>query len=353
MFRFARITFLLVVFVALAAVQAAPAAAQSECPGLTPQSLARVTERCAFDKTQSFANTACYANEIALFNLTTGELPSGGAIISLEAVRSIRTAGEGAALMNVQPAVATAAPFYAIVVGEAELERVAPAAPTDAPAYFIRTNTNGCPGGIPAAVGFVSREENSTVSFSVNGAAITQGSITIFRVLPPGNTLQLITVEGVAFITTDAGPASVTAGNSALICLGEAQNIGLDGQPNDRSIITDCNWTEPQPLSDEELEFAGAFQNVVVALRGGVAISTSVCPNGGQNLIHTVRRGETLGRIAARYSTTAGVVARENNIFNIDVIYPGQQLSITCAIDTGRSTIPVHIPPVVPPRPGS
>ncbi len=43
---------------------------------------------------------------------------------------------------------------------------------------------------------------------------------------------------------------------------------------------------------------------------------------------HTVRRGETLGRIAARYGTTVKDIARINKLRNVSLIHPGDKLLI-------------------------
>ena len=53
-------------------------------------------------------------------------------------------------------------------------------------------------------------------------------------------------------------------------------------------------------------------------------------PGGGgsSRTSHTVRAGETLSSIAARYGTSIGAIARANNIDNPNFIFAGQHLSI-------------------------
>lgn len=318
------------------------------CPGLNAETIAKVQQNCGFDKLEPYGNSACYANEAALFSLTTGEVPSLGTVVSLQAVQSIRTAANGVAVLNVQPEAANAESFFVLVVGEAELEQAGTDDATGAPAYFVRTNTGGCSSGVPAAVGIVSRGGERTINFTMNGASITQGSVTIFRIVAPGNTLQLITTEGNAFIETDAGPDTVSAGETSFICLAEADNLGLDGEANDKPVQEGCNWSTPRPLNEEETAYSAAFQAII----GGTPVVGGTCPNGGTTVVHTVLRGETLGRIATRYRTTARDIALKNNIVNIDAIYPGQQLTIECGVDTGRSTFPPFIP-TQPPHPST
>ena len=45
-------------------------------------------------------------------------------------------------------------------------------------------------------------------------------------------------------------------------------------------------------------------------------------------MFYTVKRGDTLGRIAQRYGTTVQQIAQLNGIQNVNLIYPGQVLRI-------------------------
>ncbi len=59
----------------------------------------------------------------------------------------------------------------------------------------------------------------------------------------------------------------------------------------------------------------------------------------GENTeIYTVKSGDTLSRIAQRYNTTVMRIASDNNIQNIHLIYPGQQLQVRsdCRYDCGH-----------------
>jgi len=51
-------------------------------------------------------------------------------------------------------------------------------------------------------------------------------------------------------------------------------------------------------------------------------------PPGGCTVIHIVKRGEYLKQIAARYHTTVNAIVRANHIQNPNLIYPGQRLKI-------------------------
>ena len=50
--------------------------------------------------------------------------------------------------------------------------------------------------------------------------------------------------------------------------------------------------------------------------------------NGGTAQYYTVKAGDTLGSIAARYGTTYTKLAQRNGITNPNVIYVGQKIRI-------------------------
>jgi LysM repeat protein len=66
--------------------------------------------------------------------------------------------------------------------------------------------------------------------------------------------------------------------------------------------------------------------------------------NGNGTSTYVVARGDTLKSIAARYATTVDALARLNSIYNVNLIYVGQRLTIP---NTGS-----HVPPP-PPTSGS
>lgn len=68
------------------------------------------------------------------------------------------------------------------------------------------------------------------------------------------------------------------------------------------------------------------------------------CPL-GQTIVHIVRPGENLYRIALMYGTTVESIAAANNIPDIRLIYPDQRLIIPCAITMPSPTHPrAHAP---------
>lgn len=54
---------------------------------------------------------------------------------------------------------------------------------------------------------------------------------------------------------------------------------------------------------------------------------------------YTVKKGDTLSEIAKMFNTTVSTIAQENNIKNVNLIYPGQQLVVksNCRYDCGHT----------------
>ena len=61
-------------------------------------------------------------------------------------------------------------------------------------------------------------------------------------------------------------------------------------------------------------------------------------PATGTKEVYTVKSGDTLSGIAKMYNTTVAQIARDNNIQNVNLIYPGQKLLVnsSCRYDCGH-----------------
>lgn len=64
-------------------------------------------------------------------------------------------------------------------------------------------------------------------------------------------------------------------------------------------------------------------------IRGFVTPNYSAIAKSKTTITYTVKRGDTLSQIAAKYGTTVKAIAAENGIKNVNLIYVGQKLKIT------------------------
>ena len=64
-------------------------------------------------------------------------------------------------------------------------------------------------------------------------------------------------------------------------------------------------------------------------IRGFVTPDYSAMAKSKTTITYTVKRGDTLSQIAAKYGTTVKAIAAENGIKNVNLIYVGQKLKIT------------------------
>lgn len=64
-------------------------------------------------------------------------------------------------------------------------------------------------------------------------------------------------------------------------------------------------------------------------IRGFVTPNYSAMAKSKTTITYTVKRGDTLSQIAAKYGTTVKAIAAENGIKNVNLIYVGQKLKIT------------------------
>lgn len=122
-----------------------------------------------------------------------------------------------------------------------------------------------------------------------------------------------------------------------------ALTFGGFGAANAQALNGDCGLIH-YVLPGENLYRIGLRYGVTVAqLKEWNAIPNTnliyagqaLCIAGGQptpppqtGKVHTVWYGDTLGRIARTYGVNMNVLARVNNIVNVNLIYVGQKLTI-------------------------
>jgi hypothetical protein len=348
------------VFVCLLLLVLAPALAlaqEATCEPLVKQAITDLGNNCR----DSQRNSACYGN--AQVNATFAQAVAPdfftrpGDKTGLELVRTIQTSQDlsqgrwGIAVLNLQADIPETLPGQVVrvlLLGDAQVE-AAPqtgAAVSPMQAFFLRTNFSGvtCKQA-PSVIG-VQSPEGIKVSLNVNGANISMGSSGIIRILPPGNTIQVINIEGQFTLEPNSpNPIVLPAATSSLRCLSEAKSLGVDGAPNDQLVSTSCPWTAPIPGTQDE------YQLALIVMSAFDALSGQACANGGQDIVHTVQSGQNLFRIAQSYGTSINAIVQENNLANANAIFVGQKLNIKCALNTGRSPFAPRRP--IPPFPAT
>lgn len=73
-------------------------------------------------------------------------------------------------------------------------------------------------------------------------------------------------------------------------------------------------------IKNKNLIYAGNILKVPFTTSGG--------NDGLEEITYIVKKGDTLSRIALNYNTSVNTIAKENNIQNVNLIYPGQRLII-------------------------
>lgn len=191
---------------------------------------------------------------------------------------------------------------------------------------FYFTTGLGAPGCAQAPSTIAIRSpENLKINLNANGASIQLGSLITLRILPDGETMELATHEGEA----ELEGVNVPAGSFSTRCLESAENLGVDGLPDDQTVGT-CTWTAPQPQNEEQQQlgqFAIAGMNTVTEDPN----QPTPEPPGQCNTFYTVAAGDNLFRLGLRFGTNAASI-RASNQLTSDAIFTGQQLFIPCGI---------------------
>ena len=187
------------------------------------------------------------------------------------------------------------------------------------------------------------------VDLTANGANIRMGSRAILRVMPPGDILEIITVEGT--VTLEPGTPNervIPAGAKVFATLDEDGNVVL------------TSFTTPERISSEDMELIETVNQAYTRLGltededapaeptvPVTVIDTNACV-AGQQIVHTVTPGDTLFQLALTYNTSVDAIRQANGVQGA-LIASGQQLVITCG-----ATVPPTLPaPNTPPAPTS
>jgi N-acetylmuramoyl-L-alanine amidase len=91
---------------------------------------------------------------------------------------------------------------------------------------------------------------------------------------------------------------------------------------------------------------------VVAALLPLVVVAGPTVPAAAATVTHTVRSGDNLSAIAARYGVTLGALLTANKLTKDAVIHPGQKLTVPGGVDVATLKLPRKLPGDVRSVPG-
>lgn len=259
-------------------------------------------------------------------------------------------------------------------------------------AFYFRTSLNTECSQAPDAV-VVQGPQNLTIDINANGADIRLGSTILLQTVPideaeqqrlrelyglaedVGELFLLVVLDGEAIINPDSdNPVHVPAGYTTVACLSNPQNLGVNGQADDSVVLADCGFTPPRPLTEEEWNSYAALNNINLnypidlsehiepeatpeVTPEATSTTAATCqPNTGWAYTYTVRRGDTLSRLAAWYGVSTSALAQANCIENINLVYVGQVLRVPNAsqppLPATATPTPTEIPPTAVPPTG-
>jgi LysM repeat protein len=229
--------------------------------------------------------------------------------------------------------------------------------------FFFRTRAGGTDCLQTPSLLAVRSPENLKVELTANGATFRLGSLVVMNMSPEGDTMNMMVLDGEMVMNPDTpDEMSVPEGMMTSHCMGEPQDLGMDGTANDQMLGEDCDWEEPRDMTLSEIDEIQVAVAALERLDEGAAPEptpapapeeTSVSPDSaacatGTTIVHTVSAGENLFRIAQRYRTSVNDIIQANGLTDPSRILVGQQLTILCGVDTGAPSVP----PTPLPAPG-
>lgn len=208
-------------------------------------------------------------------------------------------------------------------------------------AFYLRTGIGQpeCEEASESAL-LVQGPENIEIELTVNGASIRLGS---------SGALQVVMVNGEPFLRIvvfdgefEVDGVIIRPGEESLLCLGDEDSRGLDGESNDLSVT--CDPTPPRPIDPNE--FNGDWCLLEDISPDALNYALNTCFGS-----HTVENGENLFRISQFYCVTMEEIIELNGISNPNQISVGQVLYLPLSACEGEgSTRPPNTtnnPPLV------
>ncbi len=105
--------------------------------------------------------------------------------------------------------------------------------------------------------------EKIVVELTVNGVQVRLGSTIRARILPDGETLEFLVLDGDFAIIgagADGSDLEIPVNHRAFACIGEPINDARDGRMNDRPV--GCDWSQPEPVDADALDELCPLENI-------------------------------------------------------------------------------------------
>jgi hypothetical protein len=213
-------------------------------------------------------------------------------------------------------------------------------------AFYLRTGI-GQPAceEVPDDILLVQGPEDIEIELTVNGANVSLGSSGAFRVVDVNGQpfLEVVVFDGEFIIEgKDGAPDTVvTPGQRSLMCLGDQNSRGLDGQAND--LIVTCEPSAPEKI--DVSEFTGDWCVLEDVPSSILNYGLNTCPG-----THTVESGENLFRIAQYYCVSLEDLMTLNGITDPTSLTVGQQLILPPGACEGQGSTrpPTPVPGTQP-----
>lgn len=134
---------------------------------------------------------------------------------------------------------------------------------------------------VPAAGVMVQGPSEIETDFTIDNMPVRLTSTAYFRQISALR-LQVFALTGFTVLFPDSGNESVIPeGFTQVLCLTEEQDLGIDGQINDREIDLNCPEGGPRPMNGNELASFAGFSNLPNnILNYGIDLPIEICPSG-------------------------------------------------------------------------
>jgi len=136
------------------------------------------------------------------------------------------------------------------------LPTITPDSLTPMQKFYVTNGTElpGCSEIAPPLL-YVQGPEEIELDFIANDVPIRVSSTALIRIIPPGNTMQIIALAGIIIIDPESNePVILAPGFTSTIALGELVDLNGDGIANERAPLPGASWADPELMDPSELE---------------------------------------------------------------------------------------------------